>query len=48
MVLKICDEMEKGASLFGFFKLQCSEYIKLTLIPNLERKREESLVQEFI
>jgi hypothetical protein len=48
MVIRLCDELDKANDLNEYFKKTITEHINKTLLPELMKKKGESLLKEYI
>lgn len=48
MVLKLCDELDKAKDLNEYFKNTILDHINNTVLPNLQKLKEEVLIKEFV
>lgn len=48
MVLKLCDELDKAKDLNEYFKSTLLDHINKTVLPNLQKQKEETLIKEFV
>lgn len=48
MVLKLCDELDKAKDLNDYFKNTILDHINKTVLPNLQKLKEEVLIKEFV
>ena len=48
MVLRLCDELDKAKELNDYFKDTLVRHIEKTVLPDLRKKKEEILIQDFV
>jgi hypothetical protein len=48
MVLRLCDELDKAKDLNEYYKKTLQDHIQNTVLPNLKRQKEETLLKEFV
>lgn len=48
MVLRLCDELDKAKDLNEYYKKTLNEHISNSIMPNLNKLKEEALLKEFV
>jgi hypothetical protein len=48
MVIRLCDELDKANDLNEYFKKTITEHINKTVLPELLKRKGESLLKEYI
>ena len=48
MVLRLCDELDKAKELNDYFKDTLVQHIEKSVLPELKKKKEEILIQDFV
>jgi hypothetical protein len=48
MVLKLCDELDKAKELNEYFKDTLINHISKTVLADLRKKKEETLIKDFV